>query len=223
MHGTRGAQSTAAFVYPVQSQKAIPMKHPILSGPILRHPLTVNQRIVSLHAKRKGPGGPPISSKKLQVKLLKYVPGIGQKGDIVRVAPAVLNNVLKPSQAAELITDDEIAQERAAAAASELEVDRKAKSLKEEIEAKEFTLIRKAGPDGKLFGGVGPKSILEELMTLLGASGGFLKTKGVKITAIVDSDGTKIQGDIKQIGSFAATLLLTKAISARISLDVKPE
>jgi large subunit ribosomal protein L9 len=176
-------------------------------------------------AKRKGaPGGPSPSSstKKIQVKLLKYVAGIGQKGDVVRVSPSVLNNVLRPSQSARVITDEELQKELAEAALRERELDRAATSVKDEIEARTLTMVRKAGPDGKLFGGIGPKVILDELKSSLGASGRFLD-RGVKVISIVDSEGAKVQGDVKRVGSFGARIALTKDITAALKAEIRAE
>jgi ribosomal protein L9 len=176
-------------------------------------------------AKRKGTSGgasPSSSTKKIQVKLLKYVAGIGQKGDVVRVSPSVLNNVLRPSQSAQVITDEELQNELAEAAARERELDLAAMTVKDEIEARTLTIVRKAGPDGKLFGGIGPKLILEELKTSLGVLGSFLD-RGVKVISVVDAQGAKVRGDIKRVGPFSARIALTKDITAALKAEARAE
>jgi ribosomal protein L9 len=181
---------------------------------------------VRTFSKRKGASGgaaPSPATKKIQVKLLKYVAGIGQKGDIVRVSPSVLNNLLRPSQAAQVITDEEVQKELADAAAHDREIDRSATLLKKEIEEMTLSIARKAGPDGKLFGGIGPKVIIDELKSNLGSSASLLDSKGVKILSIVDADGVKVQGDVKRVGPFGATIALTKDISAKLQAEVRSE
>jgi large subunit ribosomal protein L9 len=181
---------------------------------------------VTTFSKRKGASGgasPSSATKKVQVKLLKYVAGIGQKGEIVRVSPSVLNNLLRPSQAALVITDEEVQKELFDTAAHEREVDRSASLLKNEIEEMTLSIVRKAGPDGKLFGGIGPKVIIDELKSKLGSSATLLDRKGVKILSIVDADGVKVQGDVKRVGPFGATIALTKDVSAKLQAEVRSE
>jgi large subunit ribosomal protein L9 len=188
--------------------------------------LVQRKALVRTFSKRKGASGsaaPSPATKKIQVKLLKYVAGIGQKGDIVRVSPSVLNNLLRPSQAAQAITDEEVQKELADAAAHDREIDRSATLLKKEIEEMTLSIARKAGPDGKLFGGIGPKVIIDELKSKLGSSASLLDSKGVKILSIVDADGVKVQGDVKRVGPFGATIALTKDISAKLQAEVRSE
>lgn len=174
---------------------------------------------VLVASKKKGGSQASTSSKKIQVKMLKYVSGTGQKGDVVMVTPAFFQNKLRPTQSAQIISDDEVDKERAAAAALEKETKETAQSLKEEIEKLELVLPRKAGPDGQLFGGVGPKTIMEELKKKVDNS--FLDNKGVKIQALFDVDGKKMRGDIKHTGEFQSTVSLTKDIIAKFEVVVK--
>lgn len=226
--------TAAAFVHPFKSPRRFSssLHDPLCS--IIQHCRTHHQEClvrrkvsVTTFSKRKGaPGGASPSSattKKIQVKLLKYVAGIGQKGDIVRVSPSVLNNLLRPSQAAKVVTDEEVQRELAEAAAHELEVDRTAKILRKEIEEMTLSIVRKAGPDGKLFGGIGPKVIIDELKSKLGSSAGLLDGKGIKILSIVDADGETVRGDVKKVGPFGATIGLTKDISAKLQAEVRAE
>jgi len=163
-----------------------------------------------------------VSSKKIQVRLLKQVAGTGQKGDVVMVAPAFFQNKLRPSESAEMVSDEEVERERAEAAALEREYVATANSLKERIEGLDLTIARKAGPDGQLFGGIGPKTIIEELKKQLD-NDDFLDGKGVKVSAILDGDGKKMRGDIKHAGTFKATISLAKDISAKFPIVVEPE
>jgi large subunit ribosomal protein L9 len=166
-------------------------------------------------SKKKAVAAP---AKKIQVKMLKYVEGTGHVGEIVMVTPAFFNNKLRPSSSAIMITDEEVAKERADAERLKAETDAKAQALKERLDDLTLVLKRKAGPDGQLFGGVGAKMIVEELTKILGDE--FLNNKGVKIVSIVNLDGEAIKGDIKHTGQFGASMSLTKEISASFTIIV---
>lgn len=174
----------------------------------------------SLFAKKKGSTN-TVSSKKIQVKLLKNIAGTGQAGDVVQVTPAFFNNRLRPTSLAKLITAEQVEEEQAANAAAELERDRIAQALKDRIESLELCLKRKVGPNGQLFGGVSPKIIMEELHDAIPDD--FLTQKNVKIVTVTDESGKKIRGDIKGIGSFKASINLTKDYSATLNLDILAE
>ena len=163
----------------------------------------------------------PAAVKKIQVKMLKYLEGTGHVGEVVMVTPAFFNNKLRPTSSAVIISDEEVAKERAEGEALEKETNAKAESLKERMEDLCLKLKRKAGPDGQLFGGIGPKTIMDELNQVLADD--FLHHKGVKIAAITDSDGKDLRGDIKHTGEFGATLSLTKDISSTFAIIVDAE
>ena len=153
--------------------------------------------------------------------MLRHVAGTGQAGDVVLVTPAFYNNKLRPTQAAQIISDEQVQQEQAAAAAEAQEQLQTATTLQERLQALTLTLERKAGPDGQLFGGVGPKVIMEELKQVVVEDAHFLDSKTVKITALLDHNGKKMRGDIKHVGRFAANVALAKDISAKFTIDVK--
>ncbi|GKY92501.1 hypothetical protein MPSEU_000220500 [Mayamaea pseudoterrestris] len=172
----------------------------------------------TLYAKKKSATAAPT---KLQVKLLKPVPGTGQKGDVVHVTPAFYQNKLQPTRAATLISDEQVATEQSIKVAQVNEMNEKAQALANTLGADDFELIiqRKAGPDGQLFGGIGPKVVLTELQAVL--KDDFLKS--VKVKSLVDDEKKPLQGDIKHVGSFSATLELTKEITATFPVIVKAE
>jgi large subunit ribosomal protein L9 len=160
-------------------------------------------------------------AKKIQVKLLKTVEGTGQKGDVVQVTPAFFQNKLQRTQSAEIISDEEVEKMESEKEAAEKEEQEKATSLKEALEEKTITITRKAGPDGQLFGGIGPKVIMDEVQNIL--QDDFLNQKGVKIAAIMDENGKKMRSDIKHTGDFAAKLALAKNIAAEFKISVLAE
>jgi len=164
-----------------------------------------------------------VASKKFQVKMLKSVPGTGQKGEIVNVTPAFFNNKLRPTQSAEVISDDEVEEERARQAAQEAEIRAEATALQEELQAETLTMHRKAGPDGQLFGGIGAKAIMEEIQSHFSAHKEFLERKNVKVLALTDENDKKMRGDIKHTGDFSAQISLSKDVKATVKITVVTE
>lgn len=209
---------TAFGCHPV-SPSGQPEKRP-LSAVVRSFPRTYSPRpfpTVLLAKKRAAPAAPS----KLQVRLLKRVPGTGQKGDVVMVTPAFYQNKLQPDRAAEIISDEQVQRERTVQQAKLAETKGKALSLKERLEAEGFQLFikKKAGPDGQLFGGVGPKVILTELQQRL--SDDFLKN--CRIGSILDESKKALSGDIKRIGIYEATIELTKEDKACFPVTIEAE
>jgi large subunit ribosomal protein L9 len=163
----------------------------------------------------------PAPVKKIQVKMLKYVEGTGHIGEIVMVTPAFFQNKLRPTVSAIMISDEEVEKERAELEAVEKIARDKAEALKERLADLSISLNRKAGPDGHLFGGIGPKLIIEELGKNLDDD--FLKSKSVKIVSITDAKGVELGGDIKHTGTYQVSLSLTKGIAAPFDIVVGAE
>jgi large subunit ribosomal protein L9 len=161
------------------------------------------------------------TGQKLQVKMLKFVAGTGIVGEVIQVTPAFYHNKLLPTKSAELISNEEMKEQQAVAAAKEKAINEKANALKEKLSGITLQIKRKVGPDGHLFGGIGAKAIVDELKTII--KDDFFDKKGVKVQAITDEEGKKLRGDIKQTGNFSAAISLTKDISARIEVVVASE
>ena len=137
------------------------------------------------------------------------------------VTPAFFQNKLRPTQSAEVISDEQVEREQEEAAAAKAELQQKANALKEELSDFTLSISRKAGPDGQLFGGIGQKVIADELKKQ--KIGDLFGKRGVKITSLMDGEGKKMRGDIKHTGEFRARLALTKDIDAQLSIAVKAE
>jgi ribosomal protein L9 len=173
----------------------------------------------ALNGKKKSSG--PAPTKKVQVKLLKHVAGSGQAGDVIQVTPAFFNNKLRANKSAILISDEEVDKQRIEGEEKGKEIKAKATELQAKLSETTLIFSRKAGPDGQLFGGIGPKNIMSELQGL--GDEDFLDQKWVKISEILDENGKKIRGDIKHTGEFAARVVLAKDISAKFAIVVKAE
>ena len=107
--------------------------------------------------------------------------------------------------------------------AQEKDILRKAKAseLQERLTDTTITIKRKAGPDGQLFGGIGAKIIMNEILAEI--QDDFLEGKGVKVTEVLDGNGEKIRGDIKHIGDFGARVALLNGVSAKLAVAVRAE
>ena len=175
--------------------------------------------ITPLHLSKKKAAPTPV--KKIQVKMLKYVEGTGHVGEIVMVTPAFFQNKLRPSSSAAMITDGEVMKAKMEAEILDKETFAEAEALKERIADVSIVIRRKAGPDGHLFGGIGPKCAMEELEKSI--QNDFLKQKGIKIISIMNEDGSELDGDIKHTGVYKASLSLTKDISGMFGIIVEAE
>lgn len=181
--------------------------------------LYYHQSSSQLQAKKKKAA--PAAAKKVQVKLLKHVPGSGQAGEVILVTPAFFNNKLRPNQSAEIISNEEVADAAAKKEAKEKEEKAKATELREILNDVTLQLKRKAGPDGQLFGGIGPKIIMSELQSEV--TDVYLNEKWVKVAEVLDENEKKIRGDIKHTGEFRAKIALLSGISAKIGITVEAE
>lgn len=182
------------------------------------YPTPPNISYTQLNAKKKKASPAP---KKIQVKLLKHIAGTGQAGQIIQVTPAFFNNKLRPQQAAQIISDEEVAKEISEKKEKEDSNLAKANELRDQLNELSLNIKRKAGPDGQLFGGIGPKLIMNELQSEVGDD--FLKQKWVKVVEVLDENGKKLRGDIKALGGFAARINLSGDISAKIGINVEAE
>jgi len=123
---------------------------------------------------KKKAGEPNKAATKIQVKLLQSIAGTGQVGDVIKVSPIFYNNKLRPQKLAMQITDDEVAEKLATTAAEKEATLHEAKVVaalltedNRNTDNDMFVLEfpeNQTGPDGvKLFGGIGPKKILDTL------------------------------------------------------------
>lgn len=162
---------------------------------------------------------------KLQVKLLKHVAGTGSIGEVILVAPAFYQNKLLKTKSARIITDDEVNTEKMKRdsdqtgrknAATEM-----ALLLVKEESKLEF--VKKAGPEGQLFGGIKAKDILQTLKSKY-PKGNALEGKAVKIISMKDLEGNDVvHGDIKTLGDFMITISLLSDIKTELCISVKAE
>jgi large subunit ribosomal protein L9 len=145
----------------------------------------------------------------MNVILLENVENLGRIGDLVKVKPGYGRNYLLPQGKAALATPEnmkEIEARRAElekAAAEELAT---ARTRAGAIEGMELVIPANAGPEGKLFGSVGPIDIAEA----------FEKVQ----VEVERSEVRMAEGPIQELGEFAVGVHLHPDVDVEITVRV---
>lgn len=147
----------------------------------------------------------------MKVILLQDVKGQGKKGELCNVSDGYARNFLFPKNLA-IVADSaamsELKNREESAAHHKKEEENAAKALAAKINGQRFVLTAKAGASGKLFGAITSKEIANEMKNKLGT----------------DIDKKKIViNDIKAYGEYNAELKIISGISAKFTVEVKPE
>jgi large subunit ribosomal protein L9 len=145
----------------------------------------------------------------MNVILLENVENLGRIGDLVKVKPGYGRNYLLPQGKAALATPEnmkEIEARRAElekAAAEELAA---ARARAGTIEGMELVIQANAGPEGKLFGSVGPIDIAEAFE---------------KVQVEVERSEVRMpEGPIQELGEFAVGVHLHPDVDVEITVRV---
>jgi len=145
----------------------------------------------------------------MNVILLENVENLGRIGDLVKVKPGYGRNYLLPQGKAALATPEnmkEIEARRAdleKAAAEELAA---AKARAGVIEGMELVIPANAGPEGKLFGSVGPLDIAEAFE---------------KVQLEVERSEVRMpDGPIQELGEFTVGVHLHPEVDVEITVRV---
>ncbi len=147
----------------------------------------------------------------IEVILKQEIEHLGERGDIVKVAPGYARNYLLPRKLALAVTSGnrkQIEFEKRAAAARAAEERAVAQALATRFAQVELTILRKVGETGQLYGSVTSADIAEAL-----AAQGF------------EVDRRRIQlGDpIKEIGEVEVPIRLHREVTAQVKVVVAPE
>jgi large subunit ribosomal protein L9 len=145
----------------------------------------------------------------MNVILLEAVENLGSIGDLVKVKPGYARNFLLPQGKAALATPEnmkEIEARRAElekAAAEELAA---AKTRAGAIEGMELVIPANAGPEGKLFGSVGPIDIADAFE---------------KVQVEVERSEIRMpEGPIQELGEFTVGVHLHPEVDVDITIRV---
>ncbi|HXD56399.1 MAG TPA: 50S ribosomal protein L9 [Thermoleophilaceae bacterium] len=147
-----------------------------------------------------------------QAILLQSVDTLGERGDVVDVAPGYLRNYLVPRKLAQPATPGAIAEaqrrieaaERAASEAAE-RADENAALLKKTV----LTIPQQAGDDGRLFGSVTAQDIVDAIR----------QARGLKL----DRRKVQLEHPIKTTGTHMVTVEVSEGVTAEIKTIVTAE
>lgn len=148
----------------------------------------------------------------MEVILLKDIDNLGAKYDVVSVKPGYGRNYLIPQGFAKIANDsnkkhvEEVKKQQSAKIAKLIE---DYKQLAEKLKASKIQVGAKSGTTGKLFGSVTNIQVSEALKKQFDLS--------------VDRKKIHIQGEVKELGSYKATVNLYKDVVAEIEFEVVAE
>lgn len=144
-----------------------------------------------------------------QAILLQDVENLGEKGDVVEVAPGYLRNFLAPRQLAATANQKTVEQakrlmEEAEAAA----IDRaeRASDIAALLGKTVLTIEEEAGPEGRLFGSVTPKEIVEAIKD----------ARGIRL----DRKDVHISEPIREVGTYTITVDVHDDVTADVKTIV---
>lgn len=145
----------------------------------------------------------------MKVIFLKDVKGSGNKGDIKNVADGYARNMLLPKNLAVEATPENMnkLQGQQASAQHKIDVDiQNAKEAAAKLKGKKITIAAKAGSNSRLFGSVTAANVADAIV----------QQTGVKL----DKKKISLSTDIKNFGSYNATIKLYNGISETIDVEV---
>ena len=148
----------------------------------------------------------------MKVILLENIEGVGKKGEMKEVKDGFGRNFLIPRHLAMLGTQGNIKglQARAKKLIDQKErVLKTAEGTKQKLEAALLTIKHRAGQDGKLFGSVTSKELVEAIKHELGLE--------------FDRKSIRLDEPIKMTGAYTVDIHLEKAISAQLKVEVEQE
>ena len=147
----------------------------------------------------------------MEVILREDVEKLGNRGDMVRVAPGYARNFLLPKRLAVAATDANrkiVEQERQAHLRKEAHLKGEAEDLSKLLTGVTVTIAQKAGEQDQLFGSVTAKDVADAL-----AAKNFT----------IDRRKIQLEDPIKQLGEFKVPVRLHKDVTAEITVVVVKE
>jgi large subunit ribosomal protein L9 len=140
-----------------------------------------------------------------QAILLQDVEKLGEKGDVVEVAAGYLRNYLAPRQLAETANAKTIAAAQRLiqdAESAAIERAEKAGDIAALLNKTVLTIAEPAGPEGRLFGSVTPKEIVEAIKD----------ARGIRL----DRKDVHIEEPIRQVGTYTITVDVHDDVTADV-------
>ena len=147
-----------------------------------------------------------------QAILLQDVESLGERGHVVDVAPGYLRNYLIPRKLAQAATAGalEEAKRRMEAAERAAEARRERETQAAGLLGKTvLTIHQRAGEDGKLFGSVGPKEIVDALR----------EARDLRI----DKKQVQLEQPLRELGTFMVEIQLSDGTTAAVKTIISEE
>jgi large subunit ribosomal protein L9 len=147
-----------------------------------------------------------------QAILLQDVDDLGRRGEPVDVAPGYLRNYLIPRKLAQPATAGALAEAQRRLAAAEEADQRRAEREAEAaglLSKTVLTIHQRAGEDGKLFGSVGAKEIVDAIR----------EARDLRI----DRRKVKLEQPIREIGTFMVEIELADGATASVKTIIAEE
>ena len=144
-----------------------------------------------------------------QAILLQPVETLGERGDVIDVAPGYLRNYLVPRKLAQPATAASIAEAERRAEAAERAAREQAERAEEQaalLTKTVLTIPQPAGDDGRLFGSVTQKDIVDAVE----------QARGIR----VDRRKVRIEEPIKATGTYTVTIELHGGVTADVKTIV---
>ncbi|HEV2791304.1 MAG TPA: 50S ribosomal protein L9 [Solirubrobacterales bacterium] len=147
-----------------------------------------------------------------QAILLQDVESLGERGHVVDVAPGYLRNYLVPRKLAQPATAGALEE-----AKRRMEVAEREEKLRTERETQAagllgktvLTIHQRAGEDGKLFGSVGPKEIVDALR----------EARDLRI----DKRQVQLEQPLRELGTFMVEIQLKDGTTAAVKTIISEE
>lgn len=145
----------------------------------------------------------------MKVIFLQDVKGSGKKGEVKNVADGYARNMLLPKGYAVEATAKNMNLLDGQKASAQHKIDLEIAAAKEaaaKVKGQKIKITAKAGSNGKLFGSVTAANVAEALDQQLGVK--------------VDKKKITLSTDIKNFGSYSATIKFYNGIAENIDIDV---
>jgi len=147
----------------------------------------------------------------MKVILFENVDKLGHQGDLVNVKPGYARNYLIPQGLAKLATEKAmklLEEHRKALKKKEIKARSEALLLAQELEKVSVTVLKKVGPEGKLYGSLTSADVAEKL-----------QEKKFNI----DRKHIEVEDHIKTVGEYTVEVKLFQDVCAKVKVSVQPE
>lgn len=148
----------------------------------------------------------------MEIILLKNVENLGGPGDVVEVADGYARNYLIPQQMAERATPENVTRWKQKKQQRERERQRQleeARGNARAVDGASLTIPARAGEEGKLFGSVTSRDIVEVLEEETGAR--------------IDARDVRLEKPLGELGEFDVGIHFHEDIEAHVTVAVVPE